>query len=391
MAANPDKELKVKDGNSSIPDLLFLNALWTSMTNGLIKKDTKQQSTVSANYLHDLLFLSPDELQTKIDSYAKENNGANLVNAQDENGQTLAHHIAANPAGLLNFETVTILLKNNPDFSIRDNEGNTPMHTITSIGYCDKDAAHMFMYFADHAAKTKFDFSSLNNEGRSVLHMAAIARYGRQKPVEYILNAVNNHNYKIDLDVLSRSGSTALYYLLNHNRFDEAKMLIEAGASLTQHGDSAADRHPYRYTSQLLRQLYDEQDERLGPMIDSFQKIKTMMEDRLKSSPDTANLVEAEEEAALQHFMESLQEDSNELELSAATNLIQDEDSSNFDEKTESPHSTTKTESSSVSQLLSSSLPKSWGAVSPDKAFKKGLTELPSDDKDNDNKPSFKI
>src|SRR3972149_7715531 len=86
------------------------------------------------------------------------------------------------------------------------------------------------------------------------LHLAAINQYEahfdkniylyRHPNIQYILEAAAKHNLKINLDVFSRSGSTALYYLINHERFDEARLLIEVGANPTAHRADASERNP---------------------------------------------------------------------------------------------------------------------------------------------------
>ena len=326
----------------------------------IIQQEPPKESRVSSEYLHDLLFLSQQDFQMKISEYAERHNRS-LINEQDENGQTLAHHIAANPAGIIgcNLEIIGTVLKNNPDFSLQDNLGNTPMHSITNICHCDKDAAGMFYAFAEYAAQHQFDFSNLkNNKGRGVLHIAAFTRYGRAQTVASILNLAEKYKCKIDLDALSgNTGTTALFYLLNHCRYEEAKMLIKAGADVTKQGDFAADcpdkdgepisRQPYHYTLELLSRLRCEGDVRLNPMIESLEEIKIMMESKLSN--------EVKETAAFDNFIKTLQRPIDEF------NCIEE-----------------TTESHSIAALLSTSLPHSWQASGGATAEKD-----PSDDNDN--------
>lgn len=346
----------------------------------------------TVRFLDTFYLASAEELQLEIDHYAKEHNGENLVNLQDRDGQTLAHHIAANPGGFLDPGLVSILLKNKPDFSIKDKEGNTPLHIITFICH-HRDAAPIFMDFVQYAAKTQFDFSSLNNEGLSVLLIASFTAYhnslrlgpmSNKSTVAYILAAAKKHDCAINLDVPStETGATALYHLLDKCRFLEAKMLIEAGASLTGQGDAAVNKSPYSHLLQMLREFKYEY--RGNPRCDqrfviagvaALEEIKEMMDARLKSSPDTAHLVEdvdKKEEEALQHFINSLQE----VSLMMSNNpepSEEDNSDSDQDEKAASQPLTAQTENPSlpIATLLSASLQTSWGgrASSPDNAAK---------------------
>ena len=231
-------------------------------------------SRVTADYLKNLSKVSGDEISSEIKKFAEKYNGANLLNEQDVQGCTLAHYVA--DRGLTqkyDGYILDVLAENNVDFSIKNKMGNTPMH-IMAINSEERASAYMFVDFIKYAAKTKFDFAALNNQGLSVLHIAAINQYAdtimghfvlrKYENIKYILEAAKENNLSINLNVLSRSGSTALFYLINHARYDEANLLLDAGADHQLYGDNAADRSPMKQVKEHLHLLKEMKSDEEG-------------------------------------------------------------------------------------------------------------------------------
>lgn len=101
--------------------------------------------------------------------------------------------------------------------------------------------------------KRNFDFSTLNNQGQAVIHIAVRTKYDRDvfpkyAIKEYLANAPNTN-----LDILSSSGSTAFYYAINHQLLTEANMLLDAGANPSIFG--SPDRNPFKEIEQPLKAI----------------------------------------------------------------------------------------------------------------------------------------
>jgi len=254
------------------------------------------------DYLERLSRADADEITAAIERFANENNGANLLNAQDLRGRTLAHYVAER--GLTHKYKSSIqqvLFENNADFMIADNEGNTPVH-VMALNAHERASSPMFQEYIKYAGRTNFDFTVLNNAGKSVLHIAALVEYVDTRAgmrlsattyVRDILEAAKENGLAIELDVLTNTGSTTLYYLINHNRYDEALLLLEAGASPTKYGEGANDRDPVKQVdeqlSEIERRLRDEvleehQVAHGNRMVEKLQSIKAKMTASSKAS-----------------------------------------------------------------------------------------------------------
>lgn len=161
-----------------------------------------------------------------------------LITEQDENGMTLLHHAAKidrkdNATQILN------VLFNDPgiDFSIKDNKNNTPVHAAAFSLDNRVTCEYVFPIFVKEAAKHGFYFSTLGENGFSVLHIAAIKSH--YKPNDIYNQGTNTNNVESvlknvpnpGLDVLSDYGSTALHFAICCLHFEEAKSLLSAGAS----------------------------------------------------------------------------------------------------------------------------------------------------------------
>jgi ankyrin repeat protein len=178
-----------------------------------------------------------------------------IVNLQDEVGKTILHHAASiglvmgsNSASLIHehlFQSKLI------DFSIQDNEGNTPLHVAAL--YCDDRVTcdYVFPDFAREAARRNFDFSVLNTQGQAVIHLAAKIHYehmafGCRNTVAKLLEAVPD----IDVNTLSSSGTSALYYAINRMHFREIDSLLSGGANPCAF--ARLDRSPISMVQKLI-------------------------------------------------------------------------------------------------------------------------------------------
>lgn len=191
-----------------------------------------------------------------------------LIKKQDTDGLTLLHHAAQIGSfyGSSSSAEILNILFNAPgvDFTIKDNHNNTPVHVAA---LCCKDRAtcnFIFPEFLKAAERHKFDFSTLGQNGRSVLHIATMCSYTdhrfscRENNVLNVINNVKNPG----LNVLSESGATAFFYAVNSGHFPEALALLDAGAKPKLYGSK--DRKPKKilknYISELDEELKTETD-----------------------------------------------------------------------------------------------------------------------------------
>lgn len=182
-------------------------------------------------------------------------NDPSIVNLQGDDGKTILHHAAklglimgSNSAALIHDQLFNAPLT---DFTIQDEDGNTPVH-IAAL-YCDDRVTcdYVFPNFARTAAKRGFDFSVLNHQGQAVIHIATRNAYefgasGRRNTVARLLDIAPD----ININVLSSSGATALYYAINWRRLDEADCLLAAGADPSIFG--SPDRDPVNMVQQHI-------------------------------------------------------------------------------------------------------------------------------------------
>lgn len=189
-------------------------------------------------------------------------NEPGLITKQDENGKTLLHYAAriGTLMGSTNASKILNVLFNAPgiDFTIKDNAGNTPVHVAAF--YCEDRTTcqYVFPAFVKEATKHKFNFSTLGQQGQSVLHITTRTSYtdprgllGRINNVKNVLNNTTDSG----LNVLSSSGSTAFYYAVNHLHLDEADALLDAGANPILFGSK--DRDPLAMIEEYLK-LFNE-------------------------------------------------------------------------------------------------------------------------------------
>lgn len=227
------------------------------------------------------LLLSAETLRVALESEPS------LITKQDENGMTLLHHAA--PIGAIMGSTsageIFNVLFNAPgiDFTIKDNAENTPVHVAAL--YCEDRVTcqYVFPAFVKEATKHEFDFSTLGQQGQSVLHIATRTSYTDPRG---FFGRINNVKNVIDntatpgLDVLSSSGSTAFYYAVNHCHFDEAKALLDAGADPMLFGSkdrnplAMIEEHLKTFNEDLTQDEYADSHENIKCLIDQLNELK---------------------------------------------------------------------------------------------------------------------
>jgi hypothetical protein len=196
------------------------------------------------------------------DLYITLHNHPNIIHEKDKKQQTLLHHAAklgltldSNKAGLVHY-----LLFNMPqiDFNVKDENGDTPLHVAAKNSKELVTCKYIFPNFLKAAKNAKFDFETLNHEGHTILHIAARVSYedqftGRINNIEQVLRWVAD----IPLNTLSSSGTTALYYTINHLHLPETRTLLEAGADPTIFGKDTEgnERNPLHMIEQHIKRL----------------------------------------------------------------------------------------------------------------------------------------
>ncbi|KTC97715.1 ankyrin repeat domain-containing protein [Legionella erythra] len=228
----------------------------------------------------DNLVSSPEELKAALDA------NPNLIKEQDEEGMTLLHHTAriGNVMGSTSASRILDVLfaSEDLDFTIKDNDGNTPLHTA-AWGCNDRVTCQfVFPLFVTEASKRGFDFATLGQHGQTVLHIATKISYtgnfGRHNNVENVIGNAENPG----INTLSSSGSSALYYAINHLHFDEAYSLLTAGANPLVY---EADRDPFAMleahlatlTDMLSQHEYADRHDVINEKISQLNDLKTAM------------------------------------------------------------------------------------------------------------------
>ena len=206
-----------------------------------LPKERRQRNSFAniSEYLHHLAF-------NVRDLYIALRSDPEIINKQDELGKTILHCVAE--LGLRmgsNSGSLILYLLFNADpkanFSIKDNDGNTPVHIAAALCNDLVTCRFVFPNFVQHAAEDGFNFSILNNEGHAVIHLAALLGYVGY-PLRYnTITELLSNSFQIDIDVLSSAGCTAFFYAINNNRLVEAHTLLDAGADPLLFGNSDGD------------------------------------------------------------------------------------------------------------------------------------------------------
>lgn len=199
-----------------------------------------ESPTMTSAELFDL-YLNHDELKKALEA-----NPA-LINEQDECGRTLLHLCAAGD-GIYSGTVIKLLLSINcADFSIKDAEGNTPMHIAAYNANHREAYDNIYPMFVKECTRKNFDFNMLNERGLAVIHIATIIKFelevGCYNFSRSCLGLLLDIAPDIDLNVLSSSGSTAFFYAIAHGKIDDATRLFDAGADPSLFGANE-DRNP---------------------------------------------------------------------------------------------------------------------------------------------------
>jgi ankyrin repeat protein len=181
-----------------------------------------------------------------------------IIRQQTEYGETLLHTAASITRDMEDSRARLIyhLLFRAPglDFTIKDNNANTPLHTVA---LCSSELSvydFVFPYYLKEAKKANFDFSTLGHNGQAIIHIAASTvhshpSFGKRSKIRKLLEIVPN----IDLNVLSSSGSTALAYAINWMHLEEAEILLVAGANPRIYGN--LERSPLAMIDKHLQDI----------------------------------------------------------------------------------------------------------------------------------------
>jgi ankyrin repeat protein len=192
------------------------------------------------------------------------------------------------------------LLFNAPgiDFSVQDKNGMTPVHLAAYTAHDRVTSRFVFPNFVREAAQRGFDFSILDKQGQSVLHLST--RYAYEDPRGFfprhqnVLVLLDKERVpNIDLDVLSSSGATALYYTINRLQLKETNALLDAGANPILCGDP--DRDPMdmvneyvtAFTNELSREEDPERQAHLQQKLNEVIELKTKMKNLAANFPYT--------------------------------------------------------------------------------------------------------
>jgi ankyrin repeat protein len=155
-----------------------------------------------------------------------------------------------------NIPSIFELLFNAPavDFSIQDKNGQTPLHIAADSSPDRTTCKFTFPAFVRAAAANGFNFSTLDYQGKGVIHIAASSTYDdrSRNSIEDLLTFAP----KIDVDLLSgSSGSTALFYAINLMRIKEAHALLDARANPTLCG--SPERNPMTMVNTYMQGFKD--------------------------------------------------------------------------------------------------------------------------------------
>ncbi len=226
--------------------------------------------------LKDLASAEEDEFEAKLKTFIGKHGG---INTQDKQGNTLAHRMTFSGHVYDFYKKIDIMFQYNPDFTIANKEGMTPMH-LAAVWNRKRYQYQIFRQYVAYAAKKQFDFAALDGSGKAVLHYAAYI-ISEQCNIKIIIDAVKEHNLKTDYNVISASGKTTLFYLINHQRFYEAKLLLQEGA---RPAGNVKDSAEYAEAQKLLAQLKEEQNELCGGLLKDIEEEKNVELSNAKDS-----------------------------------------------------------------------------------------------------------
>lgn len=197
-------------------------------------------------------------VEDKILLYAKLKCCPKLVLEQDDDGKTLLHHSInlCNTMGKNISYLIYHMLLNNKylDFSIKDNNGITPIHQLAYMCENKEVCKFLFPIFIKEAYKRGYDWSTTDGNGQAIIHIVSRISYhdyffGRVNNIEKLLKLVP----LIDINQTSSSGSTAFYYTINWLNLNEANTLLKNKAD--PHLYKKDDRNPIKEIDNKINEL----------------------------------------------------------------------------------------------------------------------------------------
>lgn len=158
-----------------------------------------------------------------------------IIKEQDPHyGLTLAHTAAMIGLNMNNNQANLIhdLLFKSPnlDLNLKDKMGNTPVHLAALHCNDQVTCRSTFPRYIKYAIQSGFDFSTLGQNGETILHILVRTNF---KHSFDRLNSITNLLRKVPhiINILSKSGSTALFSAVNHLHFETVHYLLDAGAN----------------------------------------------------------------------------------------------------------------------------------------------------------------
>lgn len=155
-----------------------------------------------------------------------------IENLRDDQGNTLAHLLGGCGAFLApdDAKAVCNVLAAAPglDLSITNARGETPLHIAVACASDPVNTHAVLPALIERAAEDGFDFHRHDDSGLTVLQRAVMD--ASPDAIDLLL-AQHGKGVDVGLDVLSRSGGTALCHALSVYRLDIAQKLLDAGAS----------------------------------------------------------------------------------------------------------------------------------------------------------------
>lgn len=251
----------------------------------------------TTDQLEDLLDISPEKLRQAL------SDDPNLIKERGDHGETLLH-LAARKYWYDRSAAESILrvLFDAPgaDFSLKDDDGDTATHVAArSIDRHQTNFHFVFPAFVKKAAEVNFDFSTANNRGLTVLHLSIIITHSFPWGNACGDAVVLEHAKDPAINALSSSGSTALFYAINHLHFVAAENLLNAGANPTKFG--APDRDPFamieKYLQEAREQLSEEEPDN-RTQIELITKL-TSLKQKMLSAAEKLTVTEIRKNARL--------------------------------------------------------------------------------------------
>ncbi|KAJ3431326.1 ankyrin repeat ph and sec7 domain containing protein secg-related [Anaeramoeba flamelloides] len=153
------------------------------------------------------------------------------VSVKTKSGWTALHLICE--AHVPNYEIAKMLIKNGADVNSKNEQGQTVVHLLSEPRDNSTNAGKILKIVLEKGANPNV----LNTNGFSPLHLVC---FSQKKKIDYqILKILTDFNVEIDIRKGSKvSGSTALHFVCNNQKFDwqACKILIKAGADLNLRG-----------------------------------------------------------------------------------------------------------------------------------------------------------